>query len=236
METQLVRSGSAPWRLSYLGMAVLSALIVFVGFAPTYFLRALSGAPKPLTALLHVHGLLFTAWIVVFLAQTVLVETGRVHLHRRLGVFGASLLVGMIPTGFLAAIQAARAGHAPPGVTPLAFLAIPLGVLAEFAVLAILGLLWRRRRELHKRLMLLATIALLGPALARTPVVGPWTSLIFDALIVAAAIPDLAARRRPHAVFVYAGVPMIAWNHALPLVAATTAWQVVAAWLVQLRI
>jgi hypothetical protein len=71
-------------------MAIVAALTVFVGFAPTYFLKALFGAPS-LSPLLHVHGLLFTSWIVLLAAQTALVAGRRTDVHRRLGLAGGVL-------------------------------------------------------------------------------------------------------------------------------------------------
>jgi hypothetical protein len=79
---------------------------VFVGFAPTYFLRTLSDRP-PLPWLVHLHGVLFSTWILLLLVQTTLVAVKRTDLHRLLGVGGGALAVLMIPVGFCVAISAA---------------------------------------------------------------------------------------------------------------------------------
>jgi hypothetical protein len=63
----------------YTGIAVASVITVFVGFAPSYYLGRHFGAP-PLTPLIDLHGLVFTSWIVLFLAQTVLIASRRPHL------------------------------------------------------------------------------------------------------------------------------------------------------------
>ena len=148
----------------FTGMALASALTVFIGFARTYYLRsAFDGPPVP-TMLVHLHGAVFTGWILLFIAQTSLVAAGRTDLHRRLGAAGAALVVALLVVGWFTAIEAARRGVTPPGgPPPLAFLSVPMGTLVVFATLVVTGLANRGRRETHKRLMLLATIALLTP-------------------------------------------------------------------------
>ncbi|HYC33589.1 MAG TPA: hypothetical protein VEB59_14970, partial [Gemmatimonadales bacterium] len=69
----------------FTAMAVTAALIVFVGFAPSYYLRSYFGAGREPSALVHLHGVLSTAWILLFVVQTSLVGAGRTDLHRRLG-------------------------------------------------------------------------------------------------------------------------------------------------------
>jgi hypothetical protein len=86
-------------RIFYSGMAILMALTVFVGFAPTFYLRAWFGPPisgaRTLTPLVYVHGAIFSAWVVLFIIQTALVAARRVTMHRRLGIAGVLLAVAM---------------------------------------------------------------------------------------------------------------------------------------------
>ncbi|HEX8148664.1 MAG TPA: hypothetical protein VF591_15895 [Pyrinomonadaceae bacterium] len=63
-------------RLFYTGMSVAFLAVVFAGFARTYYLRPYFGTPQ-LTPLLHLHGLVFTSWVVLLLAQTALVKLPR---------------------------------------------------------------------------------------------------------------------------------------------------------------
>src|SRR3970282_1592308 len=121
-------------RLFFSGMAAAAALTVFAGFAPTYYLKGYFASPA-LSPLLHVHGALFTSWIVFFIVQTALVASRRTRVHRRIGVAGGALAGVMVVVGTMAAIDAARRGAAPPGVPPLAFLAIPLFDMVMFAPL-----------------------------------------------------------------------------------------------------
>lgn len=82
----------------YFFSAVVLAAIMFVGFAKNYYLRAWIGT-RPITTMVHVHGLVMTAWIVLFLTQTLLVAKRRTDLHRRLGVAGAALAIVVVALG-----------------------------------------------------------------------------------------------------------------------------------------
>jgi uncharacterized membrane protein YozB (DUF420 family) len=219
----------------FLAMALAAALTAFVGFAPSYYLRSFSGA-QPLTTLVHVHGALATAWMLLFLTQTALVSSGRTDLHRRLGVAGALLAPLFVVVGYVTAVEAARRGVAPPdGPPPLAFLAVPLGTLLAFTILAAAGLSQRRHRDTHKRLMLLATIAILTPALARFRYFGPGgppVAIGGTALFVAVCLAyDRLAHGRVHPAFLWGGLFLVA---SLPLRFAVTRseiWFSLAAWL-----
>lgn len=137
-------------------------LIVFAGFAPTYYLhlRAWFDAPT-LTPLVHLHGLVFTAWVMLFAVQVRLVMTGRAALHRRVGRYGAWLGLAMVLLGAITAVVSAQLGHTSnAAIPPLSFLAIPLFNIAAFGLLVGGGVWQRRDPATHKRLRQLAG---LGP-------------------------------------------------------------------------
>src|SRR5687768_9596902 len=142
-------------RLFYSGMAVAMGLTVFVGFGSSYYLRFLSSGPGttvsggPFTPLIHLHGVLFTAWVLLFIVQTALVASRRVAVHRRLGVATAVLAVLMVVVGTSTAIATASRGAAPPGVDPLVFLVIPMFDMLLFATFITFALVKRRDREAH---------------------------------------------------------------------------------------
>src|SRR5580698_11250218 len=71
-------------RSFFAGMAVLLCVVVFIGFSPTYFRAGMLRAPLP-SPILHVHGAVFTLWMVLFLVQTALISARRVAWHRSLG-------------------------------------------------------------------------------------------------------------------------------------------------------
>jgi hypothetical protein len=124
---------------------------VFIGFAPTFYLKAFTAAPS-LSPLVWAHGLLFTSWTVLLITQATLVA------KERLGMFGVALALAMVVVGLLTAISAARLGHVPPGAPPpLVFMAIPFFAIVEFAILFGAAIALRGNSQAHKRLILLKT-------------------------------------------------------------------------------
>lgn len=224
-------------RRFYTGMAVAALLAAFAGFARTYFLKTITGAPA-VSPLVHVHAAAFSAWMLLLVAQTTLVAAGRTGLHRRLGVAGAALAGAMIVLGTMTAIAAARHGHKPALASdPLAFLAISLGDLSVFVVLAGAGLWLRRQPETHKRLMLLATVGgLLPAAIARIPGISghsPRTAAVTAAFLLAGPIYDWASRRRVHPVYLWACPAIVLYVPLRLVVGQTDAWHRFAAWLIR---
>lgn len=165
-------------RRFYSGMALFMGLLVLVGFGPSFYFKFLGlSFPRPnptLNPLVIFHGVVFTLWTVVFVAQALLVNAGRRDVHRKLGVAGMALAVLMLPVMYVtAAAQVARANQ-PPFTDPLTWTAVPLLAVAFLAPLLWLG--WRHsRRDLqaHKRLMLGAMIMVVQPAIGRLPLAPP---------------------------------------------------------------
>ncbi|HEX9397575.1 MAG TPA: hypothetical protein VF943_12655 [Burkholderiales bacterium] len=228
----------APRERSIYTWAALAALFfVFAGFARTYYLKAAFGAPD-LSALKHLHGLVMTAWFVFFFVQVRLVATGRTAVHRRLGVAGVFLALLVLVVGTALGIASARAGAAPTGVAPLVFLVLPIGEMLVFAVLVTAAILMRKRGPYHKRLMLLASVAMLTPAMARLPfdfvqAGGPLAFFaLTDAVILACIAFDTLKNRRLHPVF-GAGLAFIVVGQIGRLAfSQTAAWMTFAKWLV----
>ena len=222
-------------RWFFTGMAVAALLTVLAGFAPTYYLKGAFGAP-PLSTLVHLHGMLFTSWILLFLTQTSLIAARRTDLHRRLGIAGGVVAVLMLVVGYLTAVEAARRGMTPPGgPPPLVFLSVPLGALVAFATLVGAGLYNRRRSETHKRLMLLATIVLLTPAIARMRFIGeggPPVAMAGTCLfVVACLVYDRAAHGRVHPAFLWGGLFVILSFPVRLATGRTGPWLSIAEWL-----
>lgn len=194
----------------FLAMALTFLLLVFIGFAPSYYLRPLFTA-QPLTPLQHIHGFIASLWCVLFLSQTALINTRRLRAHRLLGVAGVVLAMVLVGIGYLTAIQGARLAHGPPSRDPIRFLAIPMTTLLVFTVLLIPAVLGRRERDMHKRLMVLATIAIMGPALARLGMMsgigGPLTLSAGMILLVLVCFAwDRGANGRIHPAFLWGGL------------------------------
>lgn len=222
-------------RFFYLGLSVLIAATVFAGFAPSYFLKTYFGSP-PLIPLLHLHGLVFTSWIVLLLTQTTLVAANRTDIHRRLGIAGGVIAVTMVVVGTTTAIIRARQGAAPGGTPPLVFLAIPLFDMLVFSGLVSAGFYYRRRPDVHKRLMVLATISILSAAIARLPFgilkAGPPAFFgLTDLFIVACILYDVIARRRLHRATIWGGLLIVLSQPLRLMISGTTAWMAFATWL-----
>src|SRR3981081_438429 len=91
-------------RLFYVWMAAVCALVAFGGFAPTYWLQLPAGTFVG-SPLLHLHGVLFSAWVLFLLSQTVLAANGQLDHHRAWGLVGISLATAMVVIGLAAAIN-----------------------------------------------------------------------------------------------------------------------------------
>jgi hypothetical protein len=225
-------------RWFYVNAAWFAAAVIFAGFAPTFYLKAFFGTPD-LSTLKLVHGVVFTSWIVLFVTQTWLVASDRRDIHRRLGVAGALLAVLMTSVGYLLAVDTARRGFSPDShVTPLSFMAIPLFDLGVFVALVACALLLHRRSDWHKRLMLLAMLSLLAPAIARIalqfPPLPPLPIAFGGAafVVLTAVIIDSVALRRLHPAMLWGGLFFILSLPVRIFIAGTAAWQAFAGWLI----
>jgi hypothetical protein len=224
-------------RVFYTGMSLAAVATVFVGFAPTYYLGAYFQA-APLTPLVHLHGLVFSGWILLFLTQTVLVASRRTDLHRRLGPIGAGLAVLLVVVGLTTAIVSARRTFAAGDEGALTFLAIPFGDMVVFSILAAAAIYYRRWSEAHKRLMLLATMSILDAAIARWPLAivaaGPVAFFgLTDLFVAAGLLYDLSSRGRVHQAYIWGGLLIVSSQLLRLAIAGTDAWLAFARALVQ---
>jgi hypothetical protein len=220
-------------RLFHAAMALAVVIVVFVGFAPTYYLRGAFGG-SPLSPLLHVHGGVFTAWVCLFVLQTFLIAKRRISIHRTLGLVGAIVAVAVVVTGVLAALSLTRRGFAVgrPGALP--FLAIPLGDLFLFATLVSAAFALRHRPEAHKRLMLLGTFSILAAAFFRWPAGLRWEGPVsgVDVLVIATLLYDLVTRRRLQPAAITGALLIAVTQRLAVLVSHTDAWLTFAEWLI----
>lgn len=224
-------------RRFYTGMALAMLATVFVGFAPTFFLRPLfPDTPAPGEAIFTLHGIAFSAWIVLLLVQARLVAGHRLALHRRLGAWGVALAAVMVVLGTAGALVAARraTGFTGVPVPPLQFLAIPLFDMLVFPAFVALAVAQRRQPQHHKRWMMLATIALLAAAIARWPGVLGYGPLAFfainDLFLVAMAIWDRRSLGRLHPVTLWGGLALIVSQPLRLGISGTDAWMAFARW------
>ena len=191
----------------YTWAALTAVMIVFAGFARTYYLKSFFGAPA-LSRLVHLHGLVMTLWFTLFAVQVWLVKIGRSPLHRKLGLVGALLAALVVGVGTMTALTAVRT-YCPPGVARLVVLSVTLGDLVGFSVLVPLSLIFRDRAPTHKRLILLASLSILTAAVARIPLDfistgGP--ELFFcltDFIILVCVGADIMKNRSLHPAFLW---------------------------------
>jgi len=221
--------------------------VVLAGFARTYYLKLLFGAPA-LSWLLHLHGALMTSWFALFFVQTYLIASHRVHLHRRLGVFGAMLAAMIVVVGSTVALRfGAREMNRPQagGPPPLAFMGFLFAALLVFAMLVGAALLLRRRRDYHSRLMLLSCLSMVGPGVFRIPLDrlpalaflqggGPTGLFALDLLVLYACVGfDTWRHRRLHPAFAIGLLLFIAMDmQFIWLFLSTPTWTHFATWLV----
>jgi hypothetical protein len=226
-------------RFQAVAVAALGAA-VFVGFAKTYYFRIFFDM-KPLAQAAHLHGIIATVWIALHYVQARLVAAHRVDIHRRLGIVAACVAVLLAVQAATFAIGNAAAGHAPPGRDPLQFMSVSLGTTAMFTLFVGSALALRRQREWHKRLMLLATMTLLMPAMGRldTQIMQP---LGLPRLILAPAVTfafvawvcahDWRRFGRVHPAYIVGGILLLVSVPVRRWIGLTDAWLPIARWLV----
>lgn len=199
---------NAAGRYFYFFMSLLVAAVVIYGFSHTVDPYLIHAAP-PRPRLLWVHAALFSAWVAFFILQSGLVRTRNVGVHRRLGWFGVGLAVAMTVVGFATAIVMRRfdlrldpADAAGPG-----FLIVPFWDITCFTVFFWLAVNWRKKPELHRRLMLIATCALTSAAWGRVPnqaFAFVWFYSGVDGLILLGVLRDLIVTKTVNKVYWYA--------------------------------
>ena len=205
-------------RRLYFCTAVLAALVVLVGFARTFYLRIWFDVP-PLSALRYLHGLLMTIWYALFLAQVMLVFRRRIDIHRRLGIVAALTAAALVPVGSATAIAFMRQLHMIPTrhrLQPSLQVMTLFFSLFVFALLVSTALVLRRHSDVHKRLMMLASLSLLGPALAR--VFSDEQAVWLTYALVLTPMIDTWRHRRLH--------PAFGWGGALFLLSSRLALHV----------
>ena len=219
-------------RLFFTAMGLLVAVTVFAGYARSYYLSDWLTPPArtpEITPLLHLHAALFSLWILLGVVQPALVASGRVGLHRLLGLAGAALALLVWLLGNFAAVAAIESGSAGVG-DPYAFYAITFFSIQAFAIIVALGVWKRADADAHKRLMLLSSAAILEAAVGRLPLqlVVETAPLSFylgaDLIIVAGAAYDLANRGRVHGVWLWGGGALVASQLLRVAIMDTAPW------------
>lgn len=212
-----MRDGANQRSRLFLGLALLGVAVATIGFAKTFFHPLLTGTFRA-HPMIYVHGLFLFGWLGFFMSQSVLIHRKRLRLHKTMGSIGAAIAAGVVLTTLYVAVLASRRSAAAGSPAASGELLVIIIEMVVFAALIFSALLVRKRPEAHKRLMLLALIASLGPAWFRLrhyfPEVGNplflYSVVIADSLVLIAAVSDYARHRQVHPVYVCVGGAMIA--------------------------
>ena len=220
----------------YVSLAAFMSLIVLTGFWPTYFGQLLKGIPdRPW--IYHLHGLVFTGWMVLLIAQVILAATGRTQTHRALGSIGIAYGFLVLALGLVMSV-AAPVFHIRAGEQTIdeaaGFMIIPLGDMVLFAAFLIPAAIYRRQPEIHKRLILLATTALLFAATGRMRTSIPFLAvvLIWLSPILIGIAYDKWTRRSVHPVYLL-GLAILVVGFARITLTGSEAWLRIARAIVQ---
>lgn len=225
-------------RIFYSGMAILLCICVYIGFSPTYFRAGILRAPLP-SPILHVHGAVFTLWMLLFVVQVAFISARRVRWHRSFGTVAFCLPPIMIVLGVIAAIDALHRGVQIGPLDPAVSAAIPLIGIVGFTIVIYASWRARRKPDAHKRLILIATMGLVAAAFGRfpwsriglPPAAGAVTGLGF--LILLLAIYELITIRRIHRSTMWAAPVVFAAVALAVPIGMTSAWHTFAAFLNQ---
>ena len=190
--------------------------------------------------LAYVHGAFVSGWLLLFLVQSLLIQTGRVARHRTLGWIGLALAPGVMVTTMAMGVYALRRDVAAGGgATEVSLLVGSFTSPLIYAALFGAAVAWRRRPDYHKRLMFLATAVILWPAFFRfrhyfpsVPRPDIWFAFVLPQVpILLAMLHDKWSVGRVHVVYWTVGLAVIAEAGAEVWLFDGAGWRIVAAWL-----
>ena len=211
-------------------MATTVAMIatIFVGFARSYYLAGVFHAPLPST-IIHIHGAVFTGWLLIFIAQTSLVSAGRIDIHRRLGMFAVGYTALMVVLGLMAATDSLVHNFGPVGRNNRAFYLVPVSEILAFATIMVFAFRYRKNPATHKRLIYVANVALALPAIARMPIPhvernNPAASLVSNVFLLLLVTYDYWSTRKIYRSTIYASLFLIFIQQARAPLSQTSAW------------
>jgi hypothetical protein len=219
----------------FMGTAIAMVISVFIGFAHTYYLAGVFHAPLP-SAIIHIHGAVFSGWLFLVMAQVSLVSAGRVDLHRRLGIASMIYAAIMVPLGILAATDSLVHANSPvPGRDPRVFYIVPTTEVLVFGILMGCAFYYRRVPATHKRLVYVANTALLLAAIARWPIAfthrnNPVAALLSNVFLLALVGYDYWSTRKVYRATIYASLFLMFVQQARAPFSRTDMWLSFASW------
>jgi hypothetical protein len=227
-------------RRFYVALAWAGALIAAAGFSRRYLLPVAAGSFHA-SAIVHVHGTVTFTWVAFLILQTTLVATGRVALHRSLGMAGIALGTLLVFTASEVAILQLARELKEGGPSAREFVATLLSLPLLVTGLLGFGIASVTRPEIHKRLMMLASFVVLTPALARIiQLMAPSLSrlarndlagLASDALVLIALGYDAKTRGKPHPAYLIGGACILLVQIGAFSMRSTKEWLAFTSWL-----
>ena len=216
----------------YIGLSVLVTAIAFVGFWPTYFGPLFAGTVEKLPVI-HVHAAIYVGWLAIFILQATFAATRRMDLHVKLGNFAIGYGVLVILMGVTVAISMfavrARAGNFDEAQGRLV---APLADMVFFTPLFIAAVRLRRKPEIHKRLMIVATTVLLVAAIGRMQFADRnWQLFIWTSPLLVGAVYDIVRRRAIPWIYLFGVAVIAARAFGTAPVRQSAAWHEFATWL-----
>jgi hypothetical protein len=193
----------------YFAMSLLFAAIVVWGFSHSITANLFHPAiPRPF--LLWIHGAAFSAWVAFYIFQSALVRTRNVKRHRFFGWFGVALAAVMVTLGFTIAVIMSRFDAVQLHQPDPAFLSVPFFDMIAFGTCVSVAIYWRKKPELHRRLLFIATCALLDAPFGRIDYLFNHSLfyICVDAVLLLGVVRDLVVNRRIHTVY-RVGLPLM---------------------------
>ncbi len=145
----------------------LALFWVFVGVGFGFDLHNYLHEQPPVPWIVHVHAIATTLWLLTATALVLLVETGNVGLHRRLGWFAAGYAALVLVIAPWSELSWQAANLHTPGALPPQFLSVAFIGVVCMAVLLAWGVLLRRNSAAHRRVLILATICISDAGFSR---------------------------------------------------------------------
>lgn len=222
-------------RQFFLAVTLLLAAVVGIGFAPTYYLAGVFRAPLP-SRIVHIHGAIFSAWIILLIVQAGLISARRVGWHRKLGMAGFVLAIAMVVMVVLTVADlAARVKGNPSMELVLGLLSVTFTDAFDFAVLAGFAFALRRDAAAHKRLIIIATICLTRAAFFRwhVPILYRHIYAAYAAtyvLLLLLAGYDLWSTHKIHRATLWGSVFLIVMGQSTRIVGPSAPWHAFAHW------
>ncbi len=230
------RPANPAWdRVFFSAMIVALWAAVLYGFARTYFLAGMVSAPLP-NRLIHIHGAAFTLWMILLVVQSALISARKVAWHRTLGIAGMGLAVAMVVLGVMAATDALRRGAAPEGLDAKTFYVVPITAIGLFAVLVFYAYRARRKPVVHKRLILIATIAIAAAAWGRWPIAilqdhPPLLNVVTLLFLLPIVVYDIVSRGRVQKTTIWASLFVMVVQLVRVPIGFTPVWHAFATWM-----